>query len=167
MLAFFGVFCLLASVFIFKSSAQTYTVNQGISSNNSGAASLVAAYRSSEYWNPFADYIIFQIANNTSAGESSHYIGAFGDLDNPHVFEIKNVNLNRVSGTVINYLGQDSNFSVSNSSNYSVIGSSSGQLHSDLMETYKFQFVLIVFAFVFLIVFLFKSFRFNHSPYRG
>lgn len=167
LLAFFGVFCLLASVVIVRSSADTYTLTTGIQGNNQAAYDLVSTFRNSDYWNPFADYIIFQIPVTSGSGISTHYIGAFGDLSNPYVWEMKYLTVNRDSVRQINFLGQDNNFRISNPNNQSVVGSGPDQIHSELMETYKYQFVLLVFAFVFIIVFLFKSFRFNHSPYRG
>lgn len=165
LLAFFGVFCLLASVFVFRASAQTYTVSQGIQGNNQSVNDLVSAWRSSQYWTPFADYQIFQIATTSGSGISNHYIGAFHDGFDTFVWEIKTVTNNRESGRELIFLGVDNSFFLSNPYHYSIVGSGDGQMHSELMDQYNTHFVLIVFAFVFMIVFLFKSFRFNRSPY--
>lgn len=147
------VLVILSSFIVLPCSAASYSLYGSLGSNDTIVNNLVGLYLNQIDYDPYQEYYVARV------GQYDYmlfYSDKLFDGDYSYI-RYHLLNPGSYNSYYVYEFGEGSNLSISAGS-YVGVGNVSDTILSERVSSFKFQYVILVLSFLFIVVFLFKSF---------
>lgn len=147
-----SLLCILVSVSL-SSYAENFTLYQSVGTNDTITRNLIAIYQNSPEYDPFYEFEVARV------GQYDYRLFYGKDISSGDYNFYQYVGVPTTSGINYQYSGGTGSNLYLEKRGYMTVGNVENSFSSPEANQFKFQYVLIVFTFLFAVLALFKIFK--------